>query len=174
MSRHVKGRPRTNRRRSACQKNFDKLVDGEARSPATATLTSLRYKSKIFRARSLQGNDFFSGKWDFPTQKSPRAHAIYLHCPSRQRRQKFFGEFRKTGEISRSNLWRLVSCSVRRQQVEPGTARSKGLRPSRALQVFNKLSAPGRTGGALHLHLCSFYDGPQNAARAFLCRAAMD
>ena len=29
-----------------------------------------------------------------------------MHCPSRQRRQEFFGEFRKTEETSRSNLWR--------------------------------------------------------------------
>ena len=42
--------------------------------------------------------------------------------PSRQRRQEFSGEFRKTGEISRFNLWRLISCAVRRQQVAVGTA----------------------------------------------------
>ena len=45
-------------------------------------------------------------------------------CPGRQCRQEFFGEFRKTGEISRFNLWRLISCAVRRKQVEPGTART--------------------------------------------------
>ena len=44
--------------------------------------------------------------------------------PGRQCRQEFFGEFRKTGEISRFNLWRLISCAVRRKQVEPGTART--------------------------------------------------
>ena len=46
-----------------------------------------------------------------------------LLCPSRQCRQEFSGESRKTEEPSRSNLWRLGSCSVRRQQVAPGTAR---------------------------------------------------
>ena len=34
----------------------------------------------------------------------------------RQRRQEFSGEFRETEEISRSDLWRLILCSIRRQQ----------------------------------------------------------
>ena len=46
-----------------------------------------------------------------------------LACLNRQRRQEFSGEFRKTGEISRFYLWRLISCSIRWQQVGPGTAR---------------------------------------------------
>ena len=32
-------------------------------------------------------------------------HAVYLHCPRRQRRQEFSGEFRKTAEFGKSNLW---------------------------------------------------------------------
>ena len=35
---------------------------------------------------------------------------------------RVFRKFRKTEEISRSNVWRLVSCSIRRQQVGAGTA----------------------------------------------------
>ena len=50
---------------------------------------------------------FFSGKCDL--QKSPHAHAVYLHCPSWQHRREFFGEFRKTGEIGNSNLWFPIS-----------------------------------------------------------------
>ena len=51
-------------------------------------------------------------------------------CPGRQCRQEFFGEFRKTGEISRFNLWRLISCAVRRMQPEPGTARTAATPPN--------------------------------------------
>ena len=40
----------------------------------------------------------------------------------RQSRREFSGEVRKTAETSRSNLWRLVSCSVRRQQPGAGSA----------------------------------------------------
>ena len=47
---------------------------------------------------------------------------VQAQLVGRQRRQEFFGEFRKTGEISCFNLWRLVSCSIRRQQVAVGTA----------------------------------------------------
>ena len=43
--------------------------------------------------------------------------------PSRQRRPEFSGEYRKTEESGNSNLWFPDSCSIRRQQVEPGTAR---------------------------------------------------
>ena len=43
-------------------------------------------------------------------------------CPCRQRRQEFFGEFRKTEEISRFSLWRLVSCPIPWQQAGAGTA----------------------------------------------------
>ena len=50
--------------------------------------------------------------------------------PGRQCRQEFFGEFRKTGEISRFNLWRLISCAVRRKQPEPGTARTAATPPN--------------------------------------------
>ena len=51
-------------------------------------------------------------------------------CPGRQCRQEFSGEFRKTGEISRFNLWRLISCAVRRMQPEPGTARTAATPPN--------------------------------------------
>ena len=116
---------------------------------------------------------FFLWKMGF-TKIAPCPRCIFA-LPESATPTKVFGEFRKTGEISRSNLWRLVSCSVRRQQVEPGTARSKGLRPSRALQVFNKLSAPGRTGGALHLCVYVLFTtarrmlpGPSFAARRWI------
>ena len=42
-------------------------------------------------------------------QKPPRAYAAHLYCPSRQRRQEFFGEFRKTAEIGNFNLWFPIS-----------------------------------------------------------------
>ena len=45
--------------------------------------------------------------------------------PGRQCRHEFSGESRKTEEPSRSDLWRRGSCSIRRQQVEPGTARRR-------------------------------------------------
>ena len=63
----------------------------------------------------------YGGQW------SPSEPAEASGCrpsPGRKCRQEFFGEFRKTGEISRFNLWRLISCAVRRKQVEPGTART--------------------------------------------------
>ena len=42
--------------------------------------------------------------------------------PTRQRRQEFSGESRKTEEPGSFNLWLPGSCSVRRQQVAVGTA----------------------------------------------------
>ena len=44
------------------KKNFDSLVDGEASSPATATLSRFLLNSKEFWPRNLQGSDFFCGK----------------------------------------------------------------------------------------------------------------
>ncbi len=55
-----------------------------------------------------------------------------LLCPSRQCRQEFSGESRKTEETSRSNLWRLGSCSVRRQQVAVGPADRQQVAPGTA------------------------------------------
>ena len=40
----------------------------------------------------------------------------------RQRRPSICGEVRRFEEISRSNVWRLISCAVRRQQVAVGPA----------------------------------------------------
>ena len=63
----------------------------------------------------------YGGQW---SPSEPAAASGCRPCPGRQCRQEFSGEFRKTGEISRFNLWRLISCAVRRKQVEPGTART--------------------------------------------------
>ena len=48
----------------------------------------------------------------------PAAATGCRHCLPAIRRESCGFE-----ETSRSNLWRLVSCAIRRQQVEPGTAR---------------------------------------------------
>ena len=42
--------------------------------------------------------------------------------PGRQCRQEICGEARRFEEISRSDEWRLISCSIWRQQVRPGSA----------------------------------------------------
>ena len=159
--------------KSAYQKSFDKLVDGEASSPARCRASNLRFepsavspKAKAENPKGFQPSyhplqsplkiEDFSGAeparkqfflWEMGFTKIAPCPRCILHCPSRQCRQEFSGESRKIGEISRSNLWRLVSCPVRRQQVEvgpadrqqlePGTARSKGLRPSRAFPSFS-------------------------------------
>ena len=79
------------------------------------------------------------------TKNAPCPHCIFA-LPESAAPTGVFRRIPENREINRSNLWRLVSCSVRRQQVavgsadrqeaEPGTARSKGLRPSRALPNF--------------------------------------
>ena len=66
-------------------------------------------------------------------------------CPSRQCRPSIRRELCGFEETSRSNLWRLVSCSVRRQQVEPGTARPPLERSLRSPRNFN----PGLTARAI-------------------------
>ena len=113
-----------------------------------------------------------------------------LPQPRRQRRPIICGEFRRFEEPSRSNLWRLGSCSIRRQQVAvgpadrqstgnsvdsensgtriygsrirrqnprqqagPGTARSRGLRPSRALRGFSTVCSGLPSEAALFLHI---------------------
>ena len=107
--------------------------------------------------------------------------------PVSAKNQRFFGRgacketiFSLENEIYKNRpVPTLYICTAflmeKRQQVEPGTARSKGLRPSRALQVFNKLSAPGRTGGALHLCVYVLFTtarrmlpGPSFAARRWI------
>ena len=45
---------------------------------------------------------------------------------------RVFRKFRKTEEISRSNLWRLISCSVRRQQPGAGSACRQQVAPGTA------------------------------------------
>ena len=69
----------------------------------------------------------YGGQW---SPSEPAEASGCRPCPGRQCRQEFFGEFRKTGEISRFNLWRLISCAVRRKQVEPGTARTAATPPN--------------------------------------------
>ena len=133
---------------SACQKSFDKLVDGEASSTARCRASNLRFEPSAVSPKAKPENpkgfqplchphqsplkikDFSGAEtarkrfflWKIGFTKPPHAHAAHLHCPSRQRRQEFFRESRKTREIGDSNLWSTISCTVRRQQVSADSA----------------------------------------------------
>ena len=56
-----------------------------------------------------------------PADRSPRPPPKFV-CPRRQCRLSICGEARRFEETSRFNLWRLVSCSIWRQQVGAGSA----------------------------------------------------
>ena len=104
-------------------------MDGEASSPATATLSKgewlkmshsvakrLVFANELakttsfaeiltdFRAQKLQGIDFCSGKWDFPPQKSPApgVHAAGYDWNSRGLRpsRALRGFFRQSEETA--------------------------------------------------------------------------
>ncbi len=50
---------------------FDKMVDGGV-SPPPLPPSPIFARAAARHKQKLQGNDFCSGKWDFPTQKSSR------------------------------------------------------------------------------------------------------
>ena len=99
---------------SACQKSlFDKLVDGEASSPATATLTSFRLKSYGFPAAKLARKRFLLWKMGFPGAKiAPRPPYTPLGSiessrglrPSRALRG-FFDSLTAGNDLMRSQLF---------------------------------------------------------------------
>ena len=101
------------KRRKALQlvkKGFDKLVDGEASSPARCRASNLRFEPSAVSPRAKPENPkgfqpschplqsplkiedfsgaeparkrFFLWKMGFSDAKSPRAHTMYLHCQS--------------------------------------------------------------------------------------------
>ena len=112
-------------RSSACQKGFDKLVDGEASSPARCRASNLRFEPSAVSPRAKPEN---------PKGFQPPYHPHQFLLKSK----RFPGA--KTAR-KRFLLWKMRFSGAKIVPCPPYTPlgaieSSRGLRPSRALQGF--------------------------------------
>ena len=103
--------------------NAMRFIGAADRGYAVSSVSRALLESTLIRI-SKQAKDMHfpeSGviRGNFVRQIAPRQSWMQQR---RRCRHEFSGEFRKTEEPSRFNLWRLGSCSVRRQQVAVGHA----------------------------------------------------
>ena len=117
---------------SACQKSFDKLVDGEASSPARCRASNLRFEPSAVSPKAKPEN---------PKGFQPLCHPHQFLLKSK----RFPGA--KTAR-KRFLLWKMGFSGAKIVPCPPYTPlgaieSSRGLRPSRALRgFFDSLNAP--------------------------------